>query len=70
MQPAKRKTICPHCNVETANEKVCTNLDCGKRLTAPVKLFARAKKPRVTMSTVIFGKSSRPITIWDLAKWR
>jgi hypothetical protein len=37
----KAKMICPHCNRESANNLVCTNLGCSKRIDAPVRLFAR-----------------------------
>ena len=48
------KPICPHCNRESANNQVCTNLGCGKRITAPVQLFARI---RVQPVARIMGRS-------------
>ena len=39
------KVICPHCNRESADNRVCTSLGCGKRLAAPVRLFARIRTP-------------------------
>jgi hypothetical protein len=39
----KAKVICPHCNRESADNQVCTNLGCGKRFDAPVRLFARTR---------------------------
>jgi hypothetical protein len=41
------KPICPHCNRESANNQVCTNLGCGKPITAPVQLFARIRSQPV-----------------------
>lgn len=40
----KQHVVCPHCNLYSANDKICTNLGCGKRLAAPVRLFARTRK--------------------------
>jgi hypothetical protein len=45
MPQSKTNLICPHCNLQSANEKICTNRCCGKRLTAPVRLFARLRRP-------------------------
>jgi hypothetical protein len=48
MQPTapyrKPGTICPHCFRESASDKVCTSLGCGKRLNAPVQLYARVRR--------------------------
>ena len=41
------KVICPHCNRESADNRVCTSLGCGKRLAAPVRLFARIRTTMV-----------------------
>lgn len=38
------KTVCPHCNRESADNQVCTSLGCGKRIDAPVRLFARVRR--------------------------
>jgi hypothetical protein len=74
MQQAKGKSICPHCNLQTANEKVCTNLGCGKLLTAPVKLFARPRRRSALMPMLVFEKRSkgriRPITVWNSVRSR
>jgi hypothetical protein len=43
----KAKVVCPHCNRESANHQVCTNRGCGKRIAAPVRLFARNRIPPV-----------------------
>jgi hypothetical protein len=37
-------TICPHCNLVSANSQVCTNLGCGKRIADSVQLFARSRR--------------------------
>jgi len=39
----KGRAICRHCNRESTDNQVCTNLGCGKRLDAPVRLFARTR---------------------------
>jgi len=41
------KVICPHCNRESADNRVCTSLGCGKRIAAPVRLCARIGTPIV-----------------------
>ena len=46
----KKQVVCPHCNLYTANDKICTNLGCGKRLAAPVQLFARPRRTAASIS--------------------
>ena len=50
-----RVVICPHCNRQSADKLVCTNLGCGKKITAPVQLFARARSVHTMRSS---GSSS------------
>jgi hypothetical protein len=51
MPVPKTTVVCPHCHLQSANDKVCTNLGCGKRITDPVRLFARTRGPVVAMPT-------------------
>ncbi len=39
--------VCPHCNrhVALVHNGVCTNIGCGKLLSAPVQLFAHVRRP-------------------------
>jgi hypothetical protein len=43
MPLSNKAVVCPHCNRYSANDKICTSLGCGKRIAAPVQLFARAR---------------------------
>ena len=40
----KTKVVCPHCHLQSANEKICTNLGCGKRITEPVRPLTRTRR--------------------------
>jgi hypothetical protein len=37
------RVVCPHCNLPSANDKICTNLACAKRISSPVRRFAPAR---------------------------
>jgi len=40
----KTKVVCPHCHLQSANDKVCTNLGCGKRIAEPVRSLTRTRR--------------------------
>jgi hypothetical protein len=59
MPQSPMTNICPHCHLHSANKYVCTNLGCGKRLSAPVQLYARARR-RTPPPTLIIVKLTKP----------
>ena len=61
MSVSKARVICPHCNRESADNQVCTNLGCGKRLDAPVRLFARNRALPFGSIGAAFERRSRTL---------
>jgi hypothetical protein len=51
---SSQKVICPHCNRQSADKLVCTSLGCGKKIDAPVLLFARTRNVPVVRNVERF----------------